>query len=38
MKTHVEKDLDKDWHRLIQEARTMGLRIDDVSLAICDIF
>ncbi|ADP34326.1 DNA-binding anti-repressor SinI [Bacillus atrophaeus] len=30
MKTHVEKDLDKDWHRLIQEARTMGLRIDDV--------
>lgn len=30
MKTHVKKDLDKDWHMLIQEARSIGLGIRDV--------
>ncbi len=30
MKTHVMKDIDQDWQLLIQEARIMGLHIDDV--------
>ncbi|AOU02767.1 anti-repressor SinI family protein [Bacillus velezensis] len=30
MKTHVMKDIDQDWQLLIQEARIMGLNIDDV--------
>ncbi|UQZ47813.1 anti-repressor SinI family protein [Bacillus sp. PK3-037] len=30
MKTQVKKDLDKDWHMLIQEARSIGLGIHDV--------
>lgn len=30
MKTHVKKDLDKGWHMLIQEARSIGLGIHDV--------
>ncbi|MCO4852634.1 transcriptional regulator SlrA [Bacillus vallismortis] len=30
MKTHVKKDLDKDWHMLMQEARSIGLGIHDV--------
>jgi anti-repressor of SlrR len=30
MKTHVKKDLDKDWHMLMQEARSIGLGIRDV--------
>ncbi|MBT2634058.1 anti-repressor SinI family protein [Pseudomonas sp. ISL-88] len=30
MKTHAMKDVDQDWHLLIQEARIMGLHIDDV--------
>ncbi|MGF7534634.1 anti-repressor SinI family protein [Bacillus mexicanus] len=30
MKTHIKKELDKDWHMLMQEARSIGLGIHDV--------